>query len=145
VSKEKVRGNCYRIVLTDDCAIIRKKIREMIEEMAGLKVVGEVSDGVELLNLLEKLTADLIILDISMPRLSGIKATQEIKKIYPDVKILILTTHNDKEYLHHAFSSGANGYLLKEDSGRELYSAIEKIRRGEIYISRRLSKELEGN
>lgn len=140
-----MRENPYRIVLADDCPIIRKKIREMIEEMAELKVVGEASDGVKLVNLLKKLTADLIVLDISMPRLSGIEATQEIKRIYPDMKILILTMHNDKVYLHHAFSSGANGYLLKEDSGRELYSAIEKIRRGGIYISCRLSKELVGN
>jgi len=117
----------------------------MVEEIAGLKVVGEVSDGVELLSLLKKMTADLIILDISMPKLSGIKATQEIKRAYPDVKILIMTMHNDREYLRHAISFGANGFLLKEDSGQELYSAIAKIRRGEIYISRRLSKKLEGN
>lgn len=117
----------------------------MIEEMAGLKVIGEVGDGVALLGLLKKLAADLIVLDISMPKLSGIKATQEIKRVYPDMKILILTMHNDKEYLHHAISSGANGYVLKEDSGKELYSAIEKIRRGGVYISRRLSEELAGD
>jgi len=124
----------YRIVLTDDHMILRQGIKRMIEGVADLTVVGEASDGLELLSLLKILDTDLVILDISMPRLRGIEAIREVKKIFPDVKILVLTMYKDKELLHQAISSGADGYILKENSDKELYSAIEKIRQGEIYI-----------
>jgi DNA-binding NarL/FixJ family response regulator len=101
-----------------------------------------VGSGLELLTLLNKLTPDMILLDISMPNLRGIEATREIKSIHPDVKVLILTMHKNKEYLHQAISAGADGYLLKEDAGTELSSAIQTIRRGRIYISPLLSDEL---
>ena len=74
-----------------------------------------------------------------MPNLSGIEATRQIKMIYPDIKILILSMHKDQEYLSHALSTGADGYLLKEDSDRELFKAIEMIRQGRVYISPLLS------
>jgi DNA-binding NarL/FixJ family response regulator len=114
----------------------------MIEEMAGLEVVGEVSDGLELLNVVKCLRPDMVILDISMPNLRGIEAAHELRTIWPDVKVLMLTMHKDKELLHHAMSAGAEGYLLKEDSDTELLSAIEKIRRGGIYLSPILSEDL---
>jgi len=84
----------------------------------------------------------MVILDISMPNLRGIEATREIKMIYPDMKVLILTMHKNKEYLYHAISAGAEGYLLKEDADTELFSAIKTIRQGGIYISPLLSEEL---
>ena len=132
----------YRIVLADDHTIVRQGIKRMIEEKADLTVVGEASDGLELLSLLKFLDTDLVILDISMPRLRGIEAIRELKKIFPDVKILVLTMYKNKELLHQAISSGADGYVLKEDSDKELYSAIEKVRRGKIYISPRLTEGL---
>jgi len=130
----------YRIVLADDHTIVRQGIKRMIERVAGLTVVGEASDGIELLSLLKILDADLVILDISMPNLRGIEATRELKKVFPGVKILVLTMYKDKELLHQAISSGADGYVLKEDSDKELYSAIEKVREEKIYISPRLSE-----
>jgi DNA-binding NarL/FixJ family response regulator len=114
----------------------------MIEGVAGLTVVGEASDGIELLNLLKLLDADLVILDISMPNLRGIEATCELKKIFPDVKVLVLSMYKDRELLYQAISSGADGYVLKEDSDKELYSAIKKVRQGKIYISPRLTEGL---
>ncbi|MDI6763097.1 MAG: response regulator transcription factor [Thermodesulfobacteriota bacterium] len=132
----------YRIVLADDHTIVRQGIKRVIEEKADLTVVGEASDGLELLSLLKILDADLVILDISMPNLRGIEATRELKRIFPDVKVLILTMYKDKELLHHAFSSGADGYVLKEDTDEELHTAIEKIRKGKVYISPRLSEGL---
>ena len=132
----------YRIVLADDHTIVRQGIKRMIEGVAGLTVIGEASDGIELLHLLKILDADLVILDISMPNLRGIEATRELKRIFPDVKVLVLTMYKDKELLHQAISSGADGYILKEDSDKELYSAIEKIRQGKICISPRLSEGL---
>jgi len=124
----------YCIVLADDHTIVRQGIKRMIEATAGLTVIGEASDGIELLSLLKILDADLVILDISMPNLRGIEATRELKRIFPDVKVLVLTMYKDKDLLHQAISSGADGYILKENSDKELYFAIEKIRQGEIYI-----------
>lgn len=132
----------YHIVLADDHIILRQGIKRIIGEVTDLEVVGEASDGLQLLNLLKKLTPHMVILDISMPNLRGIEATREIKMICPDVKVLILTMHKNKEYLYHAISAGAEGYLLKEDADTELFSAIKTIRQGEIYISPLLSEEL---
>jgi two-component system, NarL family, response regulator NreC len=130
----------YRIVLADDHALFRQGLRKIIEGVADLEVAGEAGDGLELLSLLETTNPDLVILDISMPRLRGIEAMREVKKSFPEVKVLVLTMH--REYLHQALSAGAEGYLLKEDADRELFSAIDKVRQGRIYISPRLRAEL---
>jgi DNA-binding NarL/FixJ family response regulator len=133
--------NPYRIVVADDHNMFRQGLKRILSEMADLEVVGEVGNGLELLKRLNELTPHMVILDISMPNLRGIEAIREIKTIRPDAKILILTMHKDKEYLYQAISSGANGYLLKEDADTELFSAIETIRRGRIYLSPFLSEE----
>ncbi len=132
----------FRIVLTDDHTLIRSGLREVIEQKADLKVVGEAADGFQVLDLLKKLKADLVILDISMPNMRGIEAATKIKAMHPTVKILILTMHKDKEYLQQALSMGVDGYLLKEDPPAELFSAIEKIRRGKFYVSPSLTGDL---
>jgi len=98
-------------------------------------VVGEANDGIELLELLGTVSPDMVILDISMPRLRGIEAIREIRRIRPNARVLILTMHKDKEYLYQALSSGAMGYLLKEDADRELFAAIGRIRQGKTYVS----------
>ena len=133
----------YRIVLADDHVIFRQGIKQLIDTKTDLKVVGEASDGLELINLLQRgLKADMVILDISMPNLRGIEATHEIKAIYPNIRVLLLTMHKSKEYLYHSISAGAQGYLLKEDSEVELFSAIDAIRKGDIFVSKLLTKEL---
>jgi DNA-binding NarL/FixJ family response regulator len=132
----------YGIVLADDHVLVRQGLRRILEGMADLEVVGEANDGLELLNLLNQLTPHMVILDIFMPNLRGIEAIHEIKKIRPEVKVLILTMHKDKEYLYLALSAGAKGYLLKEDADKELFSAIEKIRQGKTYISPHFSEEV---
>ena len=109
---------------------------------ADLQVVGEAGDGLELLELLKTLGADLVILDISMPKMPGIEVAKEIKRSYPRVKVLILTMHKMKEYLNDAIAAGVDGYLLKEDLAKELGSAISKIRQGMTYISTLLSNEM---
>jgi DNA-binding NarL/FixJ family response regulator len=102
-----------------------------------LEVVGEASDGVELLKLLKlvKSAPHMAIIDISMPNLGGLEVTAKIKTTYPDMKVLILSMHRDNEYVHKALSVGADGYLLKQDSSVELFSAIEKIRKDGVYLS----------
>lgn len=133
----------YRLVLADDHVIFRQGIKGLLNEKPGLEVVGEAGNGLELLNLFYKgFRPDMVILDISMPHLRGIEAVEEIKSICPKVKILILTMHKSKEYLYHSISAGAHGYMLKEDSDVELFSAIETIRKGGIFVSRLLTKEL---
>jgi len=130
----------YRIVLADDHVLVRQGLRRILEERGDLEVVGEAKDGLELLDLLNRVTPHLVILDIFMPNLRGIEAIHEIKKLHPNVKILILTMHRDKEYLYLALSAGAKGYLLKEDADKELFSAIDKVRQGKTYISPHFSE-----
>jgi DNA-binding NarL/FixJ family response regulator len=134
--------NPYRIVLADDHLMFREGIKSILEKGRDLKVVGEVADGLELLELLKKCSPDIVILDICMPNLRGVEATREIKTSYPDLKVLILSMHKEKEYFYHAISAGAEGYLLKEDAYTELFEAIDKIRQGDRYVSPLLSGEL---
>ena len=132
----------YRIVLADDHVLVRQGLRRILEDMVGLEIIGEANDGLDLLNLLSRVTPHMVILDIFMPNLRGIEAIHEIKKIHPDVKVLILTMHKDKEYLYLALSAGAKGYLLKEDADKELFSAIEKLQQGKTYVSPYFSEEI---
>jgi DNA-binding NarL/FixJ family response regulator len=132
----------FSILLADDHVMFRRGVRKIIQSIGDVEVVGEASDGFELLELLKKTSPHLIILDISMPNLRGLEATREIKIINPDVKVLILTMHKDKEYLYHAFSAGAEGYLLKEDADSELIAAIDTLRKGGTYVSPLLSSQL---
>jgi DNA-binding NarL/FixJ family response regulator len=134
--------NPYRIILADDHAMFRQGIKNILESVKDLEVVGEASNGIELLELLGKLTPDMVILDISMPQMRGIEATREIKMISADIKVLILTMHKDKEYVYSAMSAGAEGYLVKEDADTELFAAIEKLRNKGHYLSPLLSSEV---
>lgn len=129
----------FEILLTDDHAIFRKGIRKIIEEIDGVSVCGEANDGIELLELLKTKQPDLIILDISMPNLRGLEATEEIKKLYPEIKILLLTMHKKKRFVQLGLKAGADGFLLKEDADSELYRAIECLRQGHKYFSPLLS------
>lgn len=132
----------YRIVLADDHAMFRQGIKNILESVDDLEVVGEAANGFELLELLKQVTPDMVILDISMPQLRGIEATREIKILFSGIKVLILTMHKDKEYVYSAMSAGAEGYLLKEDADTELFAAIEKLRNKGHYLSPLLSSDV---
>jgi DNA-binding NarL/FixJ family response regulator len=132
----------YGIVLADDHKMFRQGVKMIIDETDDLEVIGEADDGLELLELLKKLSPQMVIMDISMPKMRGVEATREIKIVNPGMKILILTMHRNKELLYHCFSAGAEGYLLKEDTDTELFSAIEAIRTGRSYVSPILSLDL---
>jgi DNA-binding NarL/FixJ family response regulator len=132
----------YRIVIADDHVLFRHGIRSIVSANANLEVIGEVGDGIELLNILKKIAPDMVVLDISMPNMRGLEVAVEIKKRYPQIKILILTMHRNKEYVYHAISIGVSGYLLKENADKDLFLAIDAIRKGGIYISPLLSNEL---
>lgn len=132
----------YNILLADDHVMFRQGIKKIIEESDNLKIVGEVGNGLELLEFLKKHSVDMVILDISMPDMRGIEATREAKIIRPDIKVLMLTIHKNTEYVQHSINAGADGYLIKEDSDAELLTAINKVLQGNRYISHGLSLKL---
>jgi DNA-binding NarL/FixJ family response regulator len=135
-------ANPFKILLADDHVMFRRGVRRIIQGLDAVEVVGEVGDGLELLRLLKELKPHLVIMDISMPSLRGLEATREIKILDPGVKVLILTMHKDREYLYHALTAGAEGYLLKEDADEELLAAIETLRQGSTFISPLLSAQM---
>jgi DNA-binding NarL/FixJ family response regulator len=137
-------GDSYHIVLADDHTLVRQGVRKILQGRCDLEVVGEACDGLELLNFLKmcQLSPHMVILDISMPNLSGLEATRQIKEMYPGIKVLILTMHKNKEYVDYAITAGADGYVLKEDADRVLFSAIDSIRMGGQFISPILSGKL---
>lgn len=133
----------FRILLADDHAMFRQGVRRLLEEIPGVEVVGEAGDGLELLELLKRLTPHLIILDLSMPRLRGVEALYEIKASCPAAQVLVLTMHREREYLYHAFKAGAEGFLVKEDAVEELQAAIQALRQRQKYFSPRVAPEIQ--
>jgi DNA-binding NarL/FixJ family response regulator len=125
----------YKIVLAEDHLRFRQVTKKIIEENNELAVVGEANDGLELLDLLGQSLPDMVITDISMPRLRGLEAAKKIKELYPHLKVLILTVHNEKDFLDRAMSTGVDGYILKQEMDEEIYSAIQSVRCGKFYIS----------
>jgi DNA-binding NarL/FixJ family response regulator len=140
IGKKGMKMSRYSILLADDHPLFRQGIRRILDESADLEVVGEAGDGLELLALMETVSPRMVILDISMPRMCGIEAINGIKMKSPEAKVLVLSMH--REYLYHALSAGADGYLLKEDAGRDIFIAIDDIRQGKTYLSPRLRGEL---
>ncbi len=132
----------YKILLADDHVLFREVIKESIQRIPGLEVVGGVNDGLELLDFLKTTVPNMIVLDITMPNLQGIEVAREIKRLYPTVKILVLTMHKSREHVFRAISAGADGYLLKENAYADLISAINTIREGKNYISSLISKQM---
>jgi DNA-binding NarL/FixJ family response regulator len=132
----------YKIVLADDHVMFRQGIRNFIEKLEHVQISGEADDGLELLELLKTSVPDLIILDIAMPKLRGLEALREVKKRYPQVKVVILTMHGTKEFVRQAVSEGADGFILKEEPSSELIDAIKAVRICNQYFSSRLSEAL---
>ncbi len=137
----------YRILIADDHGLFREGLRKILAAKCEIEVVGEAADSREVLNLFHILaskdrTPQILILDISMPGLPGIEIIQDLKATYPEVKILMLTMHKDKEHFYRSVSAGADGYLIKDVPETELFSAIDKIKQGKKYVSSCISKEL---
>ena len=124
----------YQIILAEDHVRFRGEIKKIINEIPGVAIIGEAGEGHELFKLLETSRPDLLLLDISMPNLRGMQATQAIKFRYPEVKVILMVMDKEKEYFSHAIAAGADGILLKQNSAMDLRSAIQKIRRGERYF-----------
>jgi DNA-binding NarL/FixJ family response regulator len=131
-----------RILLAEDHKVVREGTRKLLESQPDFEVVGEASDGIEAVELAKKLKPEIIIMDVSMPRLNGIEATRQIKAIYPNMAILPLTGYDDDEYVFALLEAGAAGYLLKDSSGEELIEAIRQVMTGEPVLHPKIMKKV---
>ncbi len=129
-----------RIVLADDHALVRAGLRKLLESLPDVEVVGEAEDGRAALALVESRHPDLVLMDIAMPGLNGIEAAARLSREHPRVRALILSMHQNEDYVRQALRAGAAGYLLKEAAPVELELAIRAMVRGETYLSPAVSK-----
>lgn len=131
-----------RILLAEDHVLVRESIRRFLEKESGLEVVGEAGDGEEMVALATKLKPDIIIADVSMPKLNGIEATRAIKALPLSVPILILTAYDYDQYIFALLESGAAGYLLKDITGQELIDSIYAIHRGDSVLHPTIARKV---
>jgi len=133
-------ANTKNIVLAEDHRLLREGVRALLHSRRDFQVVCEAENGIEAIRCVEKHAPDLILLDLSMPKMSGLSVIKEIKSRFPEVKILTLTIHESDQYVLEAFQSGADGYCLKDASKDELLIAIESVLNGKTYISPGISE-----
>lgn len=131
-----------RILLADDHAVLRAGLKLLLNAETDIEVVGEASDGEEAITQVNMLRPDLLLLDLTMPKLNGVDCIEELMKIHPNLKILVLTMHDDEEYLRAVLRVGAKGYVLKKAADVELLSAIRTVARGEMFIYPSMAAEL---
>jgi len=134
-----------RIILADDHALVRAGIRLLIESIPDVEVAGEAGNGQEALELIERTSPDIALLDLAMPELSGLGVTERLGRDFPDVKVIILSMHQSPEFVMHALRSGADGYIVKDAATSELSAAIHAVARGESYLSPAVSRVVISN
>ena len=134
--------NRVRIVLADDHTILREGLRALLSADPKFEIVAEAEDGRQAVRCVEKLGPDLLLMDLSMPRMSGIDAISEIKKRYPETKIIALTVHKTEEYLLTTLQAGVDGYVLKDATHDELVMAIHNVMAGKPYLSPGISEKI---
>jgi RNA polymerase sigma factor (sigma-70 family) len=116
-----------RVLIVDDHAVLRDGIRSMLERQTDIIVAGEAANGRQAISKVSELLPDIVLMDVAMPDMNGIEATRQIKSLYPQVKILVLTQHDNREYVAALLQAGASGYTLKRSGGRELINAIHHV------------------
>lgn len=131
-----------RVLLADDQSILADGIKSVLSSCEDIEVVGIASDGFEALDLLEKCAPDVILMDIRMPNMNGVIATQEVKRRHPEVKVLILTTFDDSDYILNAINNGASGYLLKDTSSAALIDAIKNAYAGDTILPAKIARRI---
>ena len=131
-----------RVILADDHTLVRAGIRALLEKLPEVKVVGEAGDGREVLDLVKAQRPDVVLMDIAMPGLNGLVAAERMAGNFPDVRVIILSMHDNEEYVLRSIKAGASGYLLKKAATAELETALHRVVDGEIYLSKEISMQL---
>lgn len=131
-----------RVILADDHTLVRAGIRALLEKFPVVEVVGEAGNGRAVLDLVKAHRPDVVLMDIAMPGLNGLEATARLAKEFPEVRVIILSMHQNEEYYWRALNAGASGYLLKKAATAELETALHRVVHGEIYLSREISTRL---
>ena len=125
-----------RIIIADDHDLFVEGLSELLSRQPDIELSGQARDGLQVVEQTSLLKPDIVLMDIAMPRMNGIKASQQIRAKFPDVKILILSMHNNRELITESLKAGANGYILKDCTSEELYEAVKSVMQGYFYIAR---------
>ena len=128
-----------KVVLAEDHTIVRQGLRSLLDQQAGIEVVAEAEDGRQAVRIAEQLQPDVVLMDFSMPGLNGLEATRQIKQRVPDIKVLILTRHANREYIESILRAGASGYLIKKSAADDLIIAIKSVARGDSFLDPSIS------
>ncbi len=131
-----------RILLADDHALVRAGLRSLLEDVSGIDVVAEASDGMEAVRLTGQHQPDLVLMDVAMKNANGLEATAQIRKQYPSVRVLILSMYTNEDYVVQALRAGASGYLVKDSAPMELELAINAVKAGDTYLSPPVSRQV---
>jgi DNA-binding NarL/FixJ family response regulator len=134
-----------RILLAEDHKVMREGLRMVVEREAGMEVVGEADNGFAAIALTQELKPDVVVMDVSMPELNGLKATETLRRMYPASRVLILTRHTDSSYVQQLLRSGASGYILKQSASEELVRAIRRVAAGQTYLDPAITEQVVGS
>ena len=137
---QKVSAKKIKILVADDHPVVRKGLQSCLSRQERLKIVGEASDGDEALKKTRELSPDVVLMDISMPGMNGLAVTEVLRKDHPDVKVLVLSVHNNKDYIFRIIQAGAHGFISKEAPPDQLLQAIESVYSGEPFFSPEIAK-----
>ncbi len=131
-----------KVLVVDDHAILRDGIRSLLESQEDILVVGEAADGTEAIEQTGKFFPDVVLMDISMPNMNGLEATRIIKEKFPKVQVLVLTQHDNREYISLALQAGASGYVLKRSGRRELLNAVRQVHEQGAFLADKVAREV---
>jgi len=131
-----------RVLIAEDHTIVRQGLSALLRGEADIEVVGEASDGAEATEMAKRLVPDVVLMDVAMKNLNGLDATRNIKKLFPSMKVLVLTMYDNEEMIFQILKAGASGYLVKDSAMTDLVSAIRAIHQGDSYLSPSISKKV---
>lgn len=123
-----------KILIAEDHGVMRAGLRALLEDEAGIEIIGEAENGEEVLHLASEFSPDIVLMDVGMPEMGGIEATRRLKSLYPQIQVLVLTVYEEESLLREAIKAGAAGYIIKRAAEEELMTAIQAVSRGYMYI-----------